>query len=229
MSAPGPLNQEKMTNRPVRFPALLRQPAHRQTVKAWWRQIRSPALVLVFLPSVAGLAFVYLAAGAGWQPWISKPLHEILAIFLLGVAVALFLLRAWLYRLKLDYLLLAMAVNFLCREIHFRGTDTAVVVVAACAVGLSLYWAAELLSTLRTAPQVRLALTGTFLAYLLGQLIQRRVFAAGRIPLLPAEASLHVPLEEITENIAHLWFIFIAFACFKELRPADKRAPKGWK
>jgi hypothetical protein len=62
-------------------------------------------------------------------------------------------------------------------------------------------------------------LTGAFLTYLLGQLIQRRVFSAGRIPLLPDEALLHVPLEEISENVAHLYFILIGIACFIELRP----------
>lgn len=205
------------------------QPHLREVIGQWWQQIRSPAIFWMILPAVGGLAFVYLADMAGWQALISRPLHEVLAIHLLGLATALFLVRAWLFRLKLDYLLLAMAINFLCREIHFRGTDNGVVLVAAGVLVLSLFWGGQLLSTLRKAPLVRLAMTGTFLTYLLGQLIQRRVFTPGRIPLLPDEALLHVPLEEVTENIAHLCFIFIGIAGFKELRPVDNSKHKAFK
>jgi hypothetical protein len=212
-----------MANRSVGAPTSLRQPHTGQTLRAWWRQIRSPASILLALPAAAGIALVYLAAGAGWRGLIAKPLHEALAIALLGVAVGIFFIRAWRHRLKLDYLLLITAVNFLCREIHFEGTDNAVVVVAVIVAVLCAIWREQVFETLGKAPLVRLALTGAFLTYLLGQLIQRRVFSAGRIPLLPDEALLHVPLEEISENIAHLYFILIGIACFVELRPGGKR------
>jgi hypothetical protein len=211
-----------MANHSVWIPAFLRQPQSKQTLQAWWQQVRSPASILLLLPAAAGIAFVYLAAGAGWRGLIAKPLQEALAIALLGVAVGIFFIRSWQRRLKLDYLLLIMAINFLCREIHFKGTDNGVVIVAAGALMLCVLWSGQILAALRNAPLVRLALTGALLTYLLGQLIQRRVFATGRIALLPDEALLHVALEEITENIAHLYFVFIGIACFKELRSADK-------
>lgn len=182
------------------------------------RRLGLPALLLLMLPAVAGIVFVYLASGAGWRGPIAKPLHEALAVALLGAAAVIFVVRSWRYRLKLDYLLLLTAINFLCREIHFKGTDNGVVIVAAIVVMLCVIWRDQILATLEKAPLVQLTLTGAFLTYLLGQLIQRRVFAAGRIPLLPDEALLHVALEEITENIAHLYLIFIGIACFKELR-----------
>lgn len=212
-----PCGRKKMGNHPVWIPVFLRHPQTKEVLREWWRQIRSPDMIWLILPAIGGVAFVYLAVNAGWQQWISKPLHEALAVILMSIAVAAFLVRAWLFRLKLDYLLLIMAVNFLCREIHFTGTDNGVVVVAAAVMALSLCWGEQVFSSLRNAPLVRLALTGTFLTYLLGQLIQRRVFETGRIPLLPDEALLHVPFEEITENVAHLYFISIALAAFKEL------------
>ena len=201
-----------------RFISFLHHPQSKQVVAEWRRQILSPAIVWMVLPAAVGIAFVYLAVNAGWQQLITKPLHEVMAIILMSIAAVLFLVRAYFFRLKLDYLLLIMAVNFLCREIHFTGTDNGVVVVAALTFGLALFWSEQILSELRQAPLVRLALTGTFLTYLLGQLIQRRVFQSGRIPLLPDEALLHVPLEEVTENIAHLYFIFIGLALFVERR-----------
>jgi hypothetical protein len=203
------------------------QPQLKEVIGEWWQQIRSPAAIWMILPAVGGLAFVYLADMAGWRALISKPLHEVLAINLLGLAAAFFLVRAWLFRLKLDYLLLVMAINFLSREIHFRGTDNGVVLVTAGVLVLSLFWGAQILATLRKAPRVRLAMTGTFLTYLLGQLIQRRVFTSGRIPLLPDEALLHVPLEEVTENVAHLYFIIIGIAAFKDLPPGGEEKQSG--
>ncbi len=192
---------------------------NRQVLQTWWRQIRSPALIWIVLPALVGIAFVYWAqAHPPHQRWLAKSPHENAAIVLLSIATVLFLVRAWLYRLEIDYLLLVMAINFLCREIHFTGTDNGVVLVFSGVALMAAFWARRILATLSNAPLVRLALAGTFVTYLLGQLIQRRVFKTGRIPLLPDEALLHVPLEEITENIAHLYYIFIALAGFLELR-----------
>lgn len=187
-------------------------------MRAWWSQIRSPAAIWIFLPALSGIFFVYFAhAYPTRHQWIAKVPQEIAALFLMGLATGLFLVRAWRFRLELDYILLLMAVNFLCREIHFTGTDTAVVIIAAAVLALTLYWIEPILASLEKAPLVRLAICGTFFTYLAALLIQRRVFTSNRIPLLPEEALLHVPLEEVTENIAHLYFIFIALAGFKQL------------
>ena len=51
-------------------------------------------------------------------------------------------------------------------------------------------------------------------SYLVTLLIQRRVFKAGRIPLLPDESLVSVTLEEITENVAHLAFMAIGVVSF---------------
>lgn len=203
---------------PARALSYLRGPEAKQMLAAWKRQILSPVLIWVFLPAMVGILFVYWAqASPQRQLWVAKTPHETTAIVLLSIASGLFLMRAWLFRLELDYLLLVMAINFMCREIHFAGTDNGVVAVAVCVLMMALYWLDRIFAALKKAPLVRLALAGTFLTYLLAQLIQRRVFRAGRIPLLPEEALLHVPLEEVTENIAHLYFIFIALAGFKQL------------
>ena len=54
----------------------------------------------------------------------------------MSVAVILFLVRSVPFRLEIDCLLLTTAVNCLCREIHFIGTDDGVVIVGA----IVLFW-----------------------------------------------------------------------------------------
>lgn len=61
---------------------------------------------------------------------IPRKYHEPLAIDLMAAATAVFLMRAVICRLEIDFILAVMSTNLLCRELHFVGTDNAVVVVA---------------------------------------------------------------------------------------------------
>ena len=83
----------------------------------WLKLIISFRGIWCFVPAILGIIFVYLADNYS-KILILKEYHEILAIFIMSIAVILFLIRSLLYRLEVDYILLTMAANFLCREIH---------------------------------------------------------------------------------------------------------------
>ena len=132
----------------------------------------------------------------------------------MGVATVLFLMRAVCYRMEIDFILLVMSVNFLCREIHFIGTDNAVVIVA----GLVLIWILirknQIWASIEQAKLFQLSLTGTAFTYFISILIARRVFSIDYLALLPHEAHMHIALEEVLENIAHLFLIFSGIVAY---------------
>ena len=118
-----------------------------------------------FLPGILGMLFVYWAEGIGYQAWILKEYHETIAICLMSIASLLYLIRAISCRKEIDLILLAMSVNFLCREIHFTGTDNAVVIVA----GLVLVWVVirkkQIWESIRVAKLFQISLVGAAFTY----------------------------------------------------------------
>jgi hypothetical protein len=177
-----------------------------------------------FLPAILGVFFVYWAENNA-KYLIAKEPHEILAICLMSIAVIIFLVRSLLYRLEIDYILLTMAVNFLCREIHFVGTDNGVVIVAALVLVWIVYWKDRIWANIEKAKAVQIALIGTAFTYALSIVIARRVFSVEYLGGLPNEANVHVALEEILENIAHLYLICTGIFAFFTI--PSKKPPKS--
>lgn len=186
----------------------------------WFNLVFSYRGIWCFLPAILGVIFVYWAENYS-KSLILKEYHETLAIYLMSIAVIMFLVRSILYRLEIDYILLVMAVNFLCREIHFIGTDNAVVIVAVIVLAWVFYWKDRLWANIEKAKAVQIALVGTAFTYFLSILIARRVFSVNHLGLLPDEANVHVALEEVLENIAHLYLIFIGILAFFDI-PSKK-------
>jgi len=188
----------------------------------------------VFLPGFATVLAVYLIdlnavneAGEFFPLFsitnppffLSKDLHENLAIGLMAITTFVFLIRAVAYRLEIDFVLLALSVAFLCREIHFAGTQYGVYI----AVGLIVIWSGfrneKLFKELECSMPVKIVLFGTGWSYLFALLIQRRFFksifkALHTNGLVAIEKKLHGPFEELTENTAHLFFLLLAVVCF---------------
>lgn len=185
----------------------------KRALREWLSLIFSFRGIWCFIPAILGIFFVYWAEYNA-KYLILKEYHEILAICLMGIAVILFLVRSLLFRLEIDYILLTMAANFLCREIHFVGTDNGVVIVAAIVLAWVIYWKDRLWANIEKAKAVQIALAGTAFTYFLSILIARRVFSVNHLGLLPNEAGVHVALEEILENIAHLYLISIGVFAF---------------
>jgi hypothetical protein len=189
----------------------------------WLRRLLSPNGIWCFLPAVLGISFVYWAEANGYQALVLKKYQEQIAIGLMGAATAVFLIRAVFYRMEIDYILAVMSINFLCREIHFVGTDNAVVVVA----GLVLIWILlrknQIWASIRHAKLFQMSLVGTAFTYLLSILIARRVFSIDHLALLPNEANVHVALEEVLENIAHLFLTFSGIVAFLSINERDRK------
>ena len=181
---------------------------------SWLRLVFSLRGIWCFIPGILGVLFVYWADANGYQTFILKGHHEIIAIVLIGGATALFLLRAVCYRMEIDFILAAMSTNFLCREIHFVGTDNGVVIVAAFVLIWLLIRKNRIWASIEQAKLFQVSLAGTAFTYLLSILIARRVFSINHLALLPNEANVHIALEEVLENIAHLFLIFCGIVAF---------------
>ena len=144
----------------------------------------------------------------GWD-WISggpsKYTYEQPAVPLTALAALVFLVRAAVARSRLCLLAGVQAAVFCCREIHFTGTHRGVY-VATAAVGVwALAWAWRYRDRLRPEAvdwrQVSF-LAAAVSAYALAIIIQKRVFKG-----IPGEQTLHVPLEEATEMMAHILLV----------------------
>jgi len=147
----------------------------------------------------------------------------------MSFVVALFLIRSFLYQLEIDYVLLLMSVNFLCREIHFTGTGKAVYIITVFVFVWVIYRKDQILANIENAKLFQIALTGTFFTYFMAILIQRRVFTPERMPLLPNEQLMHVALEEVMENIAHVYFIFCGISAFFSISNNRLKQPdRSW-
>ena len=183
-------------------------------IYAWLKRVFSSSGIWCFLPGIFGVFFVYWAEAKGYQALIMKAYHEHIAIGLMGVATAIFLTRAFCYRMEVDFILAVMSINFLCREIHFVGTDNGVVIVAAFVLIWVLLRRNQIWASIKQARLFRISLAGTAFTYFLSILISRRVFSIDYLALLPNEANVHVALEEVLENIAHLFLIFCGIVAF---------------
>jgi hypothetical protein len=197
----------------------------RKAFHDWLKLIISFRGIWIFAPAVLTIFFVYWAEGYS-KPLISKKPNEVLAIVLMSLVVVVFLIRSLLYRLEMDYVLLLMAANFLCREFHFSGTDDAVVFISACVLAWVVYRKDHILANIEDAGLFQVALTGTIFTYFIAILIQRRVFKPTRLPLLPNEEFMHISLEEVLENIAHAYFLFCGIAAFFSIRNNRLKSPQ---
>lgn len=189
----------------------------KEVVLAWAKMMLSPKGAWAFIPAIAGIFFVYWAKASGHLSLVNKEYNEKVAIWVMGLICATFLFRAFRYKIEMDWILFIMAVNFLCREVHFAGTSTGVFVVFGIVIIWVLCWKKRLLENVRDASLFQASLTGTAFCYFLAFIIQKRVFRESRCPLLPDEAGMHIFLEEVLENVSHLFFLVTALVAFRSL------------
>ena len=183
-----------------------------------WMKVVFTSGAWSFFPVILGIGLTYWIDPQGVHRGAVKGHCEFIAICLMSLVVAVFLLRVIIYRMRTDIVMLILAIGFLCREIHFTGTSAGVYVVAGIAGLLAWIWRDDILDELDGKNQVKAAMFCMFWSYLVTLLIQRRVFKAHRIGILPDEDLLHIPLEEITENFAHLAFLAVAVIAFMYAR-----------
>ena len=158
------------------------------------------------------LLFVYLARDQGWE-WVQrKPLHEALALVLTSIALGLFTWTAYRTHDPLQLVLAALSATFLMREIHFYGSHRATYLALAAIVIWTWRWRERLLEPIGRG-STRRWLYSALLVYLLSQLMDRR-----GLRILPHEQAIHVALEEMLENAAHLLWITTAIVTRRTLR-----------
>ena len=164
----------------------------------WWPVLLGPASML--LP--------YVAYWCDWGWFLSKRMHENMALVLLGAATAAYLAGALRGRNPAHAILTGLAIAFLCREIHFAGTNKGVY-VAVAALGVWAWLWRERLVSATAVGRFRPWLCATACAYITAQLVARRVFRG-----MYLEHELQNPgwLEETVESMAHILLLVTAFA-----------------
>ena len=168
-------------------PACPRGPAWRRAL-GWWPLALPPL----------GIVAAYLARAAGWELLIEKGPHEVAALILLPIALAICAARWLIRRDRLHLMLTVLAAVLLCREIHFAGTHRGIYVAAGLIAAWAVLWRDALKKALWRTPKGRWLAVAMW-AYVVAFLIQRRA-----LKFLPDEDVLHVRLEEVSENVAHL-------------------------
>jgi hypothetical protein len=153
-------------------------------------------------PVVMGL--LYLVQAEQWRG-AEKRINEWYAVCVLGLVVVVLIGRSAWQRSLLYLLLAGFALAAWLREIHYPWTDQGVYVLLLVLIGLAWWWR-ERLKPLAQAGSFLPWLKGTMAAYVLSVLIARRVFRN----LLPNEELMHVPMEEVMENVAHSMLLVTA-------------------
>lgn len=187
------------------FPTLLREGL------AFFKHLFSLKGLWALFPVLIAVAVVCAGQLAGNETKYWKGSNETAAIFIMSATVAIFLLRTILFRQPYDYLLLALSIAFLCREIHFQGTSKGVYVAVAIIGVWAWIWRDSILDAMEGKITLKTAVAGMIWSYFISIIIQRRVFK--HIPLGDGfhnfEHSVHVALEEVTENASHLMFFAV--------------------
>jgi hypothetical protein len=156
-------------------------------------------------PLVIGL--LYLIDAQHWTG-VEKRFNELYAVCILGLVFAVLILRCALQRNLLYLLLGGFALAAWLREIHFAWTHQGVYVLLLILIALAWWWR-ERLKPLAQTGSFLPWFKGTLVIYLLSVLISRRIFKDLPI-MLPDEELMHVPLEEVLENVAHSMLLITA-------------------
>jgi hypothetical protein len=195
----------------------------REFLLYWGKVMLSWKGIWFFLPVLVGTLITYwfLYNGCYDSEATIKPAMESIAVWIIGSAVAVFFVRLILYKQHLDLLLFLMAINFCCREIHFAGTNEAVIVVIVIVFLLFLKWKNIILDTVKDADWFLVVLGSLLFTYLFAFLVQRDFFAHV-LPILPDEDAISEGLEEVMENIGHLLFLVLGVVAFFSIKKKEK-------
>ena len=179
----------------------------RHPILRWWPLILGP---------LATLAYYAVYAENPYSPLVGKFHHEIVALALTTTALIIFGIRGLLGRKSAHIVLTAMTFSLLLREIHWPWTTHGIYCAASGISVWVLFWRKQLWKEVSKG-QFWKWLVCTGFTYCYGILIMRRAFRG----VLPLEEQIHVSLEEVVENTAHLMLIITTFS---DMLPGRKRA-----
>jgi len=144
-------------------------------------------------------------------------MNETLAVIILPVTFVVALVHSAVARNPLHLWLAAFALIAFLRELHVQGTEDGVWVALFLLLVWAGLWWSRLVGPLHEGWMLPL-LIGTFSIYALSLAISRRMFRD--IPGLTFEAELHIPLEEVLENVAHLMlFVTVCAGSWRPILP----------
>ena len=180
----------------------------------------NPKSYWIFIPIVLAIASVYVAHAMDAKWYLVKNGHESLALVLMGMVIVAMIASSVRFKTVFVYFILVLAVNFFIREldettITLPGIGSFVIrskkyiYVALAVMAAWAVWKEEkIIAFLNRYSLVKTMTIGVFITYFVALLISRRVFK--RIRILPNESELHIALEEVSENFAHLFFLTLA-------------------
>jgi len=162
----------------------------------WWLWLVPPAVLV---------GWVAWANTWGYHPALPAWL-ETAAIWLVSGGTVVFAVRTFVTRNPLHLIVTVLAANLLCREIHFAGTTAGVFVVGGLCVAWAVLWRRKIARAARDRRFVSWLLAALW-AYLLSQMVAKRVFSARHLGWIPNEQAIHTSVEEVVETAAHLMFL----------------------
>ena len=182
--------------------------------KEWLMTLFTLKGIWSFFPVFIAVGLVYIGHyhGITESQWESvwKNRLELTAIPLLSMTVTLLLVAVIKAKKRIDIVFLGVSIAFLCREIHFAGTSTGVYIAVGIVAVLAFLWRDDILDELQNENFHKATIFSLIWSYFISIVIQRRAFSAKHLAILPDEQSVHVGLEEMTEDIAHLVFLLLA-------------------
>ena len=105
-----------------------------------WLKVIFTTGIWAFFPVVLAIFAGYWCHSHHYTQEMVKYYSEFAAVVLMALTVIIFQIRVLIYKLKLDIVFFMVSIGFLCREIHFYGTDEGVVVIAVIAGVLAWWW-----------------------------------------------------------------------------------------
>ena len=182
--------------------------------KEWLKVLFSLKGIWSFFPVLIAVGLVYIGhyhgiTEAQWES-VWKNRLELTAIPVLSLTVLLLLISTIRAKKRIDIVFLGVAIAFLCREIHFAGTSTGVYIAVGIVAVLAFLWRDDIIDELKSQNFHKALIFSLIWSYFVSIVIQRRAFSAKHLGILPDEQSVHIGLEEMTEDMAHLVFLFLA-------------------
>lgn len=189
MTAPSSVSEAGVTVQPLVPPA--------PHWSAWWPLLLGPI----------GMAWSAMTVLADAPVLQAKPVHEVGAIVLTGLAALLCMARTIRGREHLYILLTAVSCTVLLREIHWEWTTKFVYISLGLIALWAWSWRGRVIPWLNQRPRTRIWLIAAAVTYVLSQMIARRVLQR----LVPGETvtyrfidCVYGDMEEVVENVAHL-------------------------
>jgi hypothetical protein len=181
--------------------------------------LMSPRNWWLFIPAVIAVGSVYAADALHFSLFLIKGNQESAAFYILGVAIFLLIYSTVKYRDAASLFLLVLCCNFFIREMDSSELNIGSRAVTMhtkgyiyLALAVMAVWAffikEKLVVMFNKFITLKAALLSMLSTYIFSQAVARRLFK--HIPLLPHESEIHIIMEEVVENYAHITFVMLA-------------------